>query len=399
MFIINYNMNSLEILDKKEQLRNQACALIDNAKKEVRMLSDEENVAFENIKTELKKLDEEERKLKAELSVDKNINIENNTMEKNFSLLRAIRSIANNQPFGDVESAVINAGQNEMRKSGINYTGQIQLPSAESRAAITVATEGVDTVATDLFDVVKPLQAKNVMVQAGAKFVTGLVGDIQYPVMSKANVTWEGETAAAKNGEPTFTNVKLSPKRLTAVVAISKQFLVQDSVGAEAAIREEIINALNAKLESTILGSGAGSATEPAGLFSIVAPSTTVAAFSDICNMEAGLEGADFYGEYKYVMAPTAKATLRGMIKGTNATGMVYENGEVDGSTALCTTHVPASHLVVGDFSQYIIGSWGTIDLVVDNVTLAADGQIRLVVNAFFDAKPLRNNAFVTATV
>ena len=46
--------------------------------------------------------------------------------------------------------------------------------------------------------------------------------------------------------------MKLSPKRLTAYVDISKQVLVQDSLDVENAIREDIINAINTKLEELL---------------------------------------------------------------------------------------------------------------------------------------------------
>lgn len=392
-------MNSLEIVDKKQQLYKRAEEIVNTCKVEIRMMNSDESAEFDSIKKEIVDLNAELRAIETTLNPLTNSN--NKPMEKNFSLIKAIRSVANNKALDSVESAVVEAGANEMRKAGINYVGQIQLPSVEERAAIVVqgsTGEHDDVVATDLFDVVKPLQARNVMIQAGAKFVSGLVGDLQYPVMSNANVSWEDETDPAQDGAPTFTNVKLTPKRLTAVVAISKQFIVQDSTGAEAAIREEIINALNSKLESTILGSAAGSATQPAGIFNLVAP-TAVANFADVCDKEADLEDANVYGNMTYVMSPKAKSALRGMIKGTNGTGMVYENGEVDGTRALSTSHVKGTNYLYGDFGQYIIGQWGNIDLTVDTITLAADGQIRLVVNAYFDAKPLRTAAFVAGTL
>ena len=317
-------------------------------------------------------------------------------MNKKFSLIKAIRSVANGQPQDSITKAVLAVGAKEMRSSALNYTGQIQLPG-EARAAITVDVEGDDVVATDLFDIVKPIQNRNVMAQAGAKFITGLVGDVQYPVMSKGAVTWEGETATAKAGEPTFTNVKLTPKRLTAVVALSKQMLAQDSVGVENAVREEIINAVNAKLESTILGSAAGSATQPAGLLN--GTPTTITDFAGICDLEAGLDGVEGYGEPKYIVSPKAKAALRGMAKGTKSTQLVFEDGEIDGTQAFCTAHLADKNLVYGDFGQYVIAQWGAIDITVDNVTLAAEGQVRLVVNCYFDAKPLRSDAIVAGKI
>lgn len=395
-------MNSLEIKDKKQQLKEEVYNILETAKTEIRELTEEENNKVEEIRSEINNLNQELKTIEEELRKDESIpdDLENtnnqsiNTktqMEKNFSLLTAIRAISNNKALDNLSQAVVEAGAAEMRKAGLNYVGQIQLP-CEARA-LTVTDEGEDVVATELMDIVRPLQAKNVMLQAGAKFLTGLVGDLQYPVMTAASCSWETETGDAKDGSPTFTNIKLAPKRLAVVVPISKQFLIQDSVGAENAIREEIINAINAKLEATILGSVAGSATQPAGLFADTSNQVNVTDFKSLVDMEAGMEEANVYGDLKYILAPKAKSALRNMAKSTKSTQLVYEAGEVDGTPALCTSNVKNTNFVYGDFSQYVIAQWGNIDITVDNVTLAASGQIRLVVNCYFDAKPLRANA------
>lgn len=375
--------------DEKEEVKDEEIKDADKEQVEEKVQEQEQEETKED---EDKEDEKEEKSLETN---DKNINKkEHNIMEKQFSLLRAIRAIANNQKLNDVDAAVINAGAQEFRKAGVEFGGQIQLPNMiENRAAITVAAEGEDVVATDIYDILTPLRARNVLVQAGAKFMTGLVGNVQVPIMSASNVSWEGETASAQDGAGTFTNVTLSPKRLTAYIDISKQFLVQDGVGAEAVIREDLIKAINSKLESTILGNAAGSTTQPAGIFYGNTP-TSVSDFGDVCDVEAAIEEANVLGELKYIVSPKTKAVLRGMIKGQNGTGMVYENGSVDGTPALVTTNVAQNKYVVGDFANLAIGQWGAIDLTVDPYTKAADGQVRLVINAFFDAKVLRAGAF-----
>ena len=378
--------------DEKEEVKDEEIKDDDKEQVEEKEQEQEQEETKEEDKEENKEEQKEEKSLETN---DKNINKENhNIMEKKFSLLRAIRAIANNQKLNDVDAAVINAGAQEFRKAGVEFGGQIQLPNMiENRAAITVAAEGEDVVATDIYDILTPLRARNVLVQAGAKFMTGLVGNVQVPIMSASNVSWEGETASAQDGAGTFTNVTLSPKRLTAYIDISKQFLVQDGVGAEAVIREDLIKAINSKLESTILGNAAGSTTQPAGIFYGNTP-TSVSDFGDVCDVEAAIEEANVLGELKYIVSPKTKAVLRGMIKGTNGTGMVYEGDAVDGTPAFVTTNVAQNKYVVGDFSNLAIGQWGAIDLTVDPYTKAADGQVRLVINAFFDAKVLRAGAF-----
>lgn len=417
-------VNSLQLKDQKAQLKKRAQEIIDAVKVEMRDLTDEETQEIEDIKQQMKEKDEELKALQERLDnlsveddeeenetstddedekEEKEENKRNNNIisskmnKKKFSLVKAIRSIANNQPLDDVTLAVINAGSEEARKAGVSAQGQIQLPT-EERATVTVAAEGEDVVATELFDILTPLRAKNVLVNAGARFMGNLVGNVQLPIMTKSNVTWEGEVASAKDGAPTFSHKTLSPKRLTAYVDISKQMIAQDSIGVENAIRTDLINAINSKLEETILGDAAGTATQPAGIFNEVTP-TAVSDFKTICAKEATVEDANVIGDCKYILSNKAKAELRAMAKSTKSTQLVYENGEIDGTQAFNTSNVDGKKYVYGDFSNLAIGSWSGLDVTVDPYSKAGDGQIRIVVNMYVDAVVLRPEAFATATI
>ena len=379
------------VVEEKETEETEE--VIDETTKETEdeTVTDNEETKEDEIETETEKTKEEEKETR-------NNETKNHTkMIKEFRLIKAINDIANNRSVDETAQAVVKAGAEEMRKAGVSYGGQIQLPTSELRSPITVTAEGEDVVATEIYDILEPLRAKNVLVAAGAKFITGLVGDVQVPSMSAGNVTWEGETASAKDGGQTFTAVKLSPKRLTAYVDISKQFLVQDSKSAEALIRQDIINAINSKLEATILGSAVGTTTQPAGIFNGKSKKT-IASFKDVCDLEAVIEDANVIGECKYVMSNKAKAALRNMAKSAKSTELVMEGGAIDGTAVLNTSNVEEQNVVYGDFSNLAIGQWGSIDLLVDPYTKAADGQVRLVVNAFFDAKVLRDGAFAYGT-
>lgn len=349
--------------------------------------------------SEEKNAEKEERKCEKIISQDiyNKENKKSNIKKMEFRLLKAINAVANNQTIDEVASSVVEMGKEEMRKSGLSFGGQIQIPTSELRSTITVASEGEDTVATDLYDILEPLRAKNVLVQAGAKFLTGLVGDVQVPIMAGGNVTWEGETSNASDAGTSFSSVKLSPKRLTAYVDISKQFLAQDSKSAEALIRQDLVNAINSKLESTILGNASGSTTQPAGLF-YGQEVNKITAFSGVTNLEADIEDANVIGECKYIISNKAKAAFRNMPKSAKSTELVMEGGQIDGTEVLNTSHVPGQGVAYGDWSNLAIGQWGGIDLTVDPYTKAAAGQVRLVINAYFDAKPLRSSAFAFGT-
>ena len=390
-------MNSVELRDKKAQLKKDAFEILEKCKTEIRDLSQEENEKITSIKTEITNINEELRELEKELdSPEELTNKKEKHMNKEFRLIETINAIANNRNLDEAQSAVVNKGAEEMRKAGLSFGGQIQLPVSESRSAITVANEGEDVVETEFTNILEPLRAKNVLLQAGAKYLGGLVGDVQIPVMAASNVTWEGETADAQDGAGTFSHVKLSPKRLTAYVDVSKQFLVQDSLDAENMIKNDIVNAINSKLEATILGSASGTTTTPEGIFYPTTAATSVTAFSGLTALESDVEDANVLGECVYVMSNKAKAKFRNMSKSTKSTELVMEGGEIDGTKCYNTSNISGNYFAYGDFSNLVIGQWGAIDLTVDPYTKAAAGQVRIVVNAFFDAKIVRSGAIKT---
>lgn len=344
--------------------------------------------------TETTKEEVVEEEEKEETRNHKFIN-QRNKMKQRFSLLKAIKAVAENRSIDDITAAVNNAGMKEMRKAGLNTIGQIYLPT--EKRAVSVATEGVDVVATDLYDIIEPLRAKNVLLNAGAKFYTGLSNNVQLPVMTGANVGWAGEVGEVA-GNTAFDNVQLTPKRLTAFVDISKMLLAQDSIGVENAIRVDLINAINSKIESTILGSGAKTVGSPAGMFNGKTP-TKVTDFEGLVSLEALVEEKNVLGDIAYIASPSAKASFRNMMKGSKGTAqLAFIDSSLDGTPVYSTSNVAAKQFIVGDFSNLAIGQFGGIDITVDPFSKASTGMVRLVVNAYFDATLIRPEAFQFGT-
>ena len=316
--------------------------------------------------------DEEDPEERNNLNKNKNTSIRK--MEKKFSLVKELR--------------------NAME------TGKSVNLNEIAKRAYTVTDEGVDVVETDIYDILEPLRAKNVLVAAGAKFITNLQGNVQVPVMSATQVGWKGEIAAADDGSGAFTNVTLTPKRLTGKFPVSLELLAQDTLGVENMIRQDIVNAINEKLEATILGAGAGDLNTPAGLFHGYADTNVIADFGDIADLEAKVEEKNVYGTCKYIVSPKAKAKLRSTNKGTAGVGMIMENGAIDGTEALATSNVPTGKMLYGDFSNLVIGQWDSVILdVVRDTDSLANGCVTIVCNAYFDAKVAREGAIVAANV
>jgi HK97 family phage prohead protease len=326
----------------------------------------------------------------------------NNKKMGKFSLIKTINDIVNNRSMSDEAQVVLNAGTEEMRKAGLSYSGQIQLPVSEIREdlgaiAATQETFGAEVVATEKLNILEPLRNRMVLAQAGATYLTGLVGNVSIPTYTGSNVGWKGELVDAEDGKGTFDSIEFSPKRLTAYIDVSKQFLAQDSVGAEEMLYRDIVNAIADKLEATILGAGAGDTNTPEGIFN--GAEGVEITFANVVEMEKALEEAKLFGDYKFIASPAAKAKF----KTTTISGqksdlrMLMEGNEVNGYPVLTTGN--CAGVAFGKWDELVIAQWGSLDIIIDPYTQAKKNAVRIVVNAFFDAKPRRAEAIVKKTL
>lgn len=357
--------------------------------------------------TEGVKSDEDEEPKESDEEGEKEEETRNYTQHNNkkmgkFSLIKTINDIVNNRSMSDEAQVVLNAGTEEMRKAGLSYSGQIQLPVSEIREdlgaiAATQETYGAEVVATEKLNILEPLRNRMVLAQAGATYLTGLVGNVSIPTYSGSNVGWKGELVDAEDGKGTFDSIEFSPKRLTAYIDVSKQFLAQDSVGAEEMLYRDIVNAIADKLEATILGAGAGDANTPEGIFN--GAETLTVDFSNIVEMEKALEEAKLFGDYKFIASPAAKAKFKTTtISGSKSDlRMLMEGNEVNGYPVLTTGN--CAGVAFGKWDELVIAQWGSLDIIIDPYTQAKKNAVRIVVNAFFDAKPRRAEAIVKKTL
>ena len=273
------------------------------------------------------------------------------------------------------------------------------------RSTISAGNNGTDLVETEFKGLLEPLYAESVLAKLGARFYPGLPqGNIHVPIMGKSSCNWAGETGNSSDGAPDTSSVELTPHRLTSYIDISKQLLNQDSIGVEEAIRRDLVKSISDKFEATVFGAEAGSVNKPKGLFWDASASPAAVRtledgtdFAKACEIEANVEAAN-YTDVKYLLSPKSKADFRVMAKSSKSTQLVYEGGEVDGTPAITTSNVGINGAYIyGDWNNLLIAAWGGVEITVDEYTQATKGCVRLVVNAYFDAKVAREDAFAYA--
>ena len=398
-------LNSVELKDKQATLLKRCKEIVDTCKKEIREMTDDEQAEFDAAKAEIAslkgQLDELKKKLEAyEVpTLDETEEVKADFCEEDPMAEEEVIKVEELKSKRNKTNKMRKSIVKEIRSAIANGTKNFKINAdTEKRAIQVTGGSGVhdEVVDTEIQGILEPLYAKSVLAELGVKWYTGLPqGDIQVPVMGKGTVGWAGEVAAASAGGNAFSAVLLQPKRLTAYVDISKQLLNQDTIGVENAIRRDIVNAINDKLEATIFSDDAGDATKPAGIFydSSVFDAST---FKAVVDLEAKVEKNNVYGDMKYLLSTGAKADLRAMPKSTKNTQLVMEGGEIDGTPAVVTSNVAGvGYYAYGNFENLAVASWGDIDITVDEYTQAVNGCVRLVVNAYFDAKKLRPEAFI----
>lgn len=322
--------------------------------------------------------------------------------EGGVSLMRIIRSQMRNGggSMTEADQEYCRRGAEMMSRANLDFGGGIVLP-VEGRAegdtsatpttptAITAGTAnyGAEAVATDSLNILGPLYNSLVLAQAGCTTMSGLVGNIKLPSYSGSSATWAAENDDATDGKGSFSEITFSPKRLTAYIDISNQFLIQDSVNAEALLRSDLAMALRQKLESTILGDAAGSATQPAGLFNGVTAQVTPI-YKEMIDLEREVEELNVTGELRYIMSPAIKAALRAASRDTGSGRFIMEGNDVNGIPALVTNN--AKGIILGNFADFVICQWGGVELIVDTLTMATKAMTRIVINSYWDARPRR---------
>jgi HK97 family phage major capsid protein len=284
--------------------------------------------------------------------------------------------------------------------------------SPESRAAIvtgqtTGTTAGGYAIQTDKLTVLPPLTNYLVLTKAGATYLTGLVGNVSIPTYSGTTVAWKAEVTTSSDGAGTWGKVDLNPKKLCAYIDVSKMFLLQDSVGAERMLLENLSKAIAAKLESTILGVGEGAVnSEPQGLFwSAYTSGATTLTWAVAVDLEQDVDSNNaLFGPCAYITNAKGRYTMKTTLKtATYGDRFVMESEECNGYPVYVSNGVPkltdfstttGTGLIFGNWADLIIGQWGGYDVLIDPYTQAALGEVRILVNTYFDAAAARSTSF-----
>lgn len=384
---------TVEQIELRKSLINEVNSIIAGSEMQNRKLNADEEQRIAELDKQIKQLTEEE--------IPKPINLKNSRKMENFSLLKSIRNVVEGKAHDEITLQVLQEGTKQMREAGVAYKGQLTLP-LEHRAALDATSPSIETA---VFDILTPLLNALVFNKVGATFLTNLKGNLVIPKYSGSNVAWKSELDAATDGTGTMGSVEYTPKRVTGIFDISKMLLAQDSKGVEVMLQRDIVNAIAVALEKAVFAKDVD-ANAPAGLFTGTLDVSGALSWANVVSMESKLDAANaMLGNLAYITHPALRGLAKTTPKVANTAVFVQENETINGYPVYATNSMASGidavelyyGMVFGNWADMVIAQWGGIDITVDPYTQAGNGKIRLYVNAYFDAKPRRDESFVIA--
>lgn len=272
------------------------------------------------------------------------------------------------------------------------------------------------TVMADMFtDVLRPAM---VLMQLGITVLPGLRGNVAVPRKTVAGTLAAlTEVQAASETEPTTALPTLSPKRVSAYTEPSKQAIIQSEIGIEAMIRDDLVTGAAVLIENQGIN-GSGSSPNARGIRNVSGIGSVVGGtdgadlvWSHITGLEAACANANagMTERAGYLTNTKVVNRTKNVSKATNLP-FIWDGGDrpLNGYRAGITNNVPSnltkggsgavcsSVIFSADWSMFVMGLFGGLDVTVDPYTLATTGQVRITLNQFFDFLCRQPGAFAS---
>lgn len=314
---------------------------------------------------------------------------------KRFSLLRAIHALANPTDRRAQEAAAFEFECSRAAADAYGRTAQGILLPAEVMRNWKRDLNSSDEAAlfTDDFrggDFIDVLRNASSVMQAGARMLNGLSGDVKIPKKTAAAAAaWIAtEGGASSESEMTVGSVSMTPKTLGAFTDVTRQLMIQSSLDVEALIRDDLAQAIALAIDLGALA-GSGSSGQPTGIKNTSGINTVdfgtapdlIPTFAQVVEMETKVREDNALGNGgAYISNATMYGALKSVEKASNTAQFVVEpGGTMNGFRTIVSNQVASGDLYFGDFSQLLVGMFGGLDIVVDPYTASTSGTVRVV--------------------
>jgi HK97 family phage major capsid protein len=384
--------------------------MVETAQAQKRNMNADETTRFDALKAKVTELEQSEARasflVEAERSMkgtpvsgDKSFN----DLEKNVSLLSVIRAGMEGRALSGAEAEY----SKEIERRTGRKAGGVFVPLSALEKRVNTTSSSPEIVPTDYRpdQFIEPFRNKLLARSMGVRVLSGLHGDVSIPAYGTGVTSgWVAENGALTASDLTHDAKSLTPKHVGALSEISRQLVQQSSPDVEQLLRDDMSFALATSIDSALIKGGG--TNEPTGIIptsGIQTASLATLNWAGISGMIAKSELANSTAT-AWLTSPGVTDKLRTTLKSTTA-GAFYllENGRMANLPVNSTKQVPLAstkgQLILGDFSQVLLGIWSELDILVNpyESTAYARGGVMVRAMATCDIVIRHPEAFVLA--
>ncbi|TKZ20976.1 phage major capsid protein [Shimia litoralis] len=331
--------------------------------------------------------------------------------ERSYSLSRVAQAqVTNDWSQAGFEREVSQELQGQIGRSASGT--YVPTAALAGRALVTTGTApsliGTQQMHDAFVEVLKP-QVR--VMELGATVLPGLVENVSIPRQTAGcSAEWIAENSEAAESSPGFDAVTLTMHQLSAHTRISRRQLKQSLPAVDQILTNDLRAQIAVALDKAAIA-GTGIAPEPTGILNI----------AGIGDVTMGTDGdfviwAKLMELVSTVEAANVDPASLGFLSNRKVKGWLMSTPRISGTDTMMldpdaaataeglrlagykarfSGNVPSdltkgagvdlSALIFGAWSELLIGQWGGIDLIVDDVTEAAKGNVRLVAHSEWD--------------
>ncbi|MEI2746797.1 MAG: phage major capsid protein [Ottowia sp.] len=386
----------------------EARALLDGNKE----LTAEQQTRFDALKAEITKIEADEARATfledaerraAGAPVDK----PRAAMESGVNVLDAIRAQVENRS----ATGALAEFQQEAKRQGLEpKKGGLLVPASIFEKRTTQTTTTADKIVPDDYkasEFIGLLRNSLIVRSLGARVLSGLRGDVVIPKQTGASTAyWLAEGDSLTESNPTFDTIGMSPKHVGALSSLSRQLIQQSNPAIEQLVRDDFVQVVSAAVDKALIH-GTAAAKQPVGILAAASVQVGNLATLSWANLLGLLEKLALVNASPNaaLIHPKVATKLASTLKdATVGAEYLLNAGRVAGIPAHVTNQLsdtggatPKGRLILGDFTQLVIGEWGATEILANPYATGyyEAGAVQLRILHTLDAAVRNPQAFV----
>lgn len=221
------------------------------------------------------------------------------------------------------------------------------------------------------------LDKASVLMRLPVTRIPNLIGDATISRESaKGSAGWlASETSTIPDAQSTYGSIALTPKTISAVLTVGRQFALQTQFGPQ--IEAALATLLGEAVDAAVVN-GSGASGQPSGIATLAGTDTRTGASFTHAMAAAMDKVASGYA------ASSTKAWIAGvdaaedlvLRERATGSGFIADGGQILGSPLYVSRSIGAQQLVVMPWSQCWFASWGSLEIAVDPFTEFKAGKV-----------------------